>query len=165
MNMKKTLHCLPIIISMAAALALSGCAGGGAANMPDDDTAAMPDDGGQTPTVQEQVAVPSPAATPSTRRITTEREFRDLLVGKKITNKDGYVVTHEDGTLTGKFGKKELTGTWSWEGEYFCRTAKLGKKDFGLDCQVVVVSEDKVTYTRKRGKGKKNTYRIQEPES
>ena len=165
MNIKKTLHCLPIVISMAAVLALSGCAGGGATQLPDDDTAAMPDDSGQTPTVQEQVAVPSPTATPSTRRITTEREYRDLLVGKKITAKNGYVVSHEDGTLTGEFDKKELTGTWSWEGEYFCRTAKLGKKDFGLDCQVVVVSEDKVTYTRKKGKGKKNTFRIQEPES
>ena len=156
MNMK-TFHCLPIVISMAAALALSACAGGGATN--------MPDDGGQTPTVQEQVAAPSPAATPSTRRITTEQEYLDLLVGKKIGNKYGYSVVHEDGTLTGEFDKKKLTGTWSWEGEYFCRTAKLGKKDFGLNCQVVTISGDKVTFTRDKGKGKENTYRIQEPES
>ena len=101
------------------------------------------------------------AADPDTK-ITTEQEFRDVLVGKKTYNKSGYTVLHEDGTMSGDFGGKELTGTSTWEGEYLCRGGKLGKKKLPRDCLVVIVSGDKMTVVAKKGKGKKRKYKIQE---
>ena len=106
----------------------------------------------------------SQAAVARKKGIATEQEFRDLVAGRKMSNKHGYSVLHEDGSLSGMFGERRLTGTWSWEGKFFCRIAKLGNKNLGLDCQAVAVSGDKVTFTRKRGKGKKVTYRLQAPE-
>ena len=57
----------------------------------------------------------SSATVASKRRITTEQEFRDVIAGRKMTNEHGYAISHEDGSITGKFGKSRLTGTWSWE--------------------------------------------------
>ena len=94
--------------------------------------------------------------------IATEQEFREVAVGKKLVSKHGHVIVHDDGTLTGTFGNKELTGTWSWEDEFYCRSAKLGKKDIGDDCQVVEVSGDRLIFVRKKGKGKKSApYQIE----
>ena len=46
---------------------------------------------------------------PGKRRITTEQEYRDEVVGKRLTAEYGYVVVHEDGTISGKVGGKKLT--------------------------------------------------------
>ena len=105
------------------------------------------------------------AANSGKKKIETEQEFRDVIVEKRLSNKHGYSVVHEDGTLSGEFGGKEVTGTWSWDGKYFCRTAKVGSKNFPLNCQTITVSGDKVTFGRNKGLGKKNKYRLEEPES
>ena len=97
----------------------------------------------------------------SARRITTEQEYRDVLVGKKLANKQGYSITHGDGTIGGKFGKAKLKGKWTWEGEYFCRTAKLGNRILEPDCQTVVVAGNRATFARQKGKGNKSTWRIE----
>ena len=93
-------------------------------------------------------------ASPGKRRITTEQEYRDEVVGKKLITERGYVVTHEDGTVSGKVGGKKLTGKWWWKGKYFCRTIKLGGRSFGQDCQTQFLEGDKLTGRRKKGKGK-----------
>ena len=105
----------------------------------------------------------SSAAVSRKKRIATEQEFLDLVAGRKMSNKHGYSIAHEDGSLTGMFGERRLSGTWSWEGKFLCRIAKLGNKNLGLDCLAVAVSGDMVTFTRKKGKGKKAAYRLQAP--
>ena len=97
-------------------------------------------------------------------RITTEEAFREAIVGKKISNESGYSLLHEDGRMTGNFSGRELTGTWSWEDEHFCRSGKLGKKKLARDCQVIVVSGEDATFIRKRGKGKQNIFRMHRAE-
>ena len=113
----------------------------------------------------QQAEETSAAAVPGKRRITTEQEFRDAVVGKKFGNKNGYFVIHEDGTFTGKFGSKKLTGEWTWEDEFYCRSGKLGSRKLKQDCQVLFLEGDTLTGNRKKGKGKKLTYRRQEPDS
>ena len=111
-----------------------------------------------------QTTATSSAAVPSAMRITTEQQFKEKVVGKKLTSKNGYSIAHEDGTLTGAFGKggkDKLTGTWQWEEQYFCRTATVGKREFGYDCNVVEASGDMLTFTREKGKGKSTQWRIE----
>ena len=108
---------------------------------------------------------PASAAGSGKKKIETEQEFRDVIVGKRLSSKHGHVIVHDDGTMTGEFGSKNLTGTWNWDNRYFCRTAKLGSKKFSLDCQTVTVSGDKVTFQRNKGTGKRNKYRLEDPES
>ena len=95
------------------------------------------------------------------RRITTEQEYRDEIVGKRAVTKHGYVVPHEDGTMSGKIRGKKLTGKWWWKGEYFCRTFKVGSKSYGQDCQTQFLEGDRLTGRRKMGKGKAFSVRIE----
>ena len=99
-------------------------------------------------------------------RIETEQEFREIAVGKKLVYKIGeYVIAHDDGTMSGYFGGKPLTGNWNWEDGYYCRTGKLGGKSLGEDCQIVELSGNRLTFFRKKGKGgKSGPYKI-EPDS
>ena len=107
-------------------------------------------------------SVPQVSVADSSVRITTDQEFRDQVIGMKLVNKGGHVIVHDDGTLSGEFKKKKITGTWSWEDQYYCRTGKLGGKDFGHDCQVVEVSGGTMTFKGKRGKKKKGaSYQIE----
>lgn len=105
------------------------------------------------------------AAGSGKQKIETEQEFRDLIVEKRLSSEHGYVIVHADGTMTGDFGGKNLTGTWSWDDRYYCRTARLGNKKIALNCQTVTVSGDKVTFGRNKGLGKKSKYRLEEPGS
>ena len=50
----------------------------------------------------------SSAAVARKKRIATEQEFRDLVAGRKMSNKHGYSTAHEDGSLTGMFGESRL---------------------------------------------------------
>ena len=104
------------------------------------------------------------AANSGKKKIETEQEFREVVVENRLSSKHGYVIVHADGTMTGDFGGKKLTGTWRWDGRYYCRTAKLGDKKFSPNCQTVTVSGDKVTFGRNKGLGKKSKFRLEEPE-
>ena len=97
-------------------------------------------------------------------RIMTEEQFRATLVGMKIDLGQGYAINHENGKITGKIGDKKLTGKWAWKGEYYCRIVRLDGEKMPFDCQVQIVSGNKVTVIRKKGKGERITYRILGPE-
>ena len=118
-----------------------------------------------TTAATRQAEETSSATVTGKRRITTEQEYRDAVVGKKFGNKHGYFVVHEDGTFTGKFDSKKMTGEWTWEGEFFCRSGKLGTRKIKRDCQAIFLEGDAMTGHRKKGKGKKVTYRLQESDS
>ena len=112
----------------------------------------------------QQVAEGCATAVQKEARITTEQEFREKVVGKRLTNKDGHVFVREDGTVTGAFGEggeHVLTGRWTWEGRYYCRTVRVGSKDYGRDCQVIEVSGDTFASTTKKGNGKRSVWKIE----
>lgn len=89
-------------------------------------------------------------------RIMTAEQFGSLVVGKRLTLDDNYVVAAADGALTGNFGGNELVGTWEWLDGYFCRT--LTTHSQGTDCQLWTVSGDTHFVTRDRGNGTSFTY-------
>ena len=97
-------------------------------------------------------------------RIESEEQFRAALVGKKVDLGNGYAVNHENGKITGKIGNKKLTGKWAWKGKYYCRIVRLDGEKMPFDCQVQIISGDKVTVIRKKGKGERITYKIIGPE-
>ena len=106
------------------------------------------------------------AKAPTEMRITTEEQFRELIVGKKLVMKYGHGMSHADGTLTGMYRLKgnrkgELIGNWAWEGEYYCRSGMLGEDELPRDCLVVIVKGKNVTFIRGEGKGRKTTHKIE----
>ena len=106
-------------------------------------------------------AAPDPAAEPSSGvRVATERALRDAVVGRVFSNDRGTGVLLEDGTMAGRFDGRKLTGTWHWEDRFFCRTIRLDEEDFGPDCQIMLLSGDRIIIVRNRGTGDKETYRL-----
>ncbi|MDE0203137.1 MAG: hypothetical protein OXK73_11970 [Rhodospirillaceae bacterium] len=104
------------------------------------------------------------ATSPFEGRIESEEQYRAALVGKKVDLGNGYAVSHADGRITGKVGNKRLTGKWAWKGKYFCRIVRLDGEKMPFDCQVQIISGDELTVIRKKGKGKRVTYKIIGPE-
>lgn len=98
----------------------------------------------------------SVAAASDLKRISTEDDFRKLVVGKKIKcgDKDHYTI-RRNGRLTGRFGGETLKGVWEWRDGYFCRTLTTVRP--GTDCQKFEVSAKELRGTRNRGKGRSFT--------
>ena len=87
------------------------------------------------------------------KRIETEAEFRKAFVDRSLVGDDACFTIHADGGLTGEIGGSDLSGTWYWDGGYFCRTATLDDDKLGLDCELIEQSSDRMRYTRDRGNG------------
>ena len=94
------------------------------------------------------------------KRVTTRKAFRNLVVGRTFSNDLGSGKCLADGTMTGEFGGRRLTGYWHWEDRFFCRNIRVGTEYLGSDCQIVLISGDELTVVRNRGKGEKVTYRL-----
>lgn len=89
----------------------------------------------------------------------TEEEFREKVVGRKLTLDGNWVVIKADGTIEGNWVRKELKGTWVWEDAYWCRTLTTHAKN--TDCQKYRVTPAGLFITRKKGKGKSFLYQIE----
>lgn len=93
------------------------------------------------------------------RQITTEAEFREMIVGKKLWLNDNYAISRKNGRVSGKFNGKTLKGAWEWREEYWCRT--LTTVSPGTDCQTWEADHaGKFRVTRARGTGKTFTYEL-----
>ena len=104
------------------------------------------------------------AASEAVSRVRTEAQLREKVVGRRISDPSGYVIIHADGTVSGAFGKggkDKLTGRWTWEGEYYCRTIEVGGTDYGRDCQVLEVSGETLWSTTNEGKGQRSVWTLE----
>ncbi len=104
--------------------------------------------------------LPVAAYSADEKRITTEKEFRELVVGRLHTGELGTVTVKNDNNVTGTIQGKSLTGLWNWTDGTYCRTVEVGGRNLGFDCQVVLISGDRVTYVRNNGKGKRSIWTL-----
>ena len=116
-------------------------------------------------TTQHPIPQEPSAEASGKRRITTKQGFGNLVAGRTFTNELGSGMCLGDGTMTGEFDGRKLTGYWYWEDQFFCRDIRLGDRHLDSDCQIVFISGDELTVIRKRGKGETETYRLQPPGS
>jgi len=90
------------------------------------------------------------------KRITTENEFIQLVVGKKLYFNKDYFTIRKNGSLKGKFGGKTLKGNWAWRDGYWCRTLATHSKN--TDCQLWEVEGNQFQVTREFGKANSFIY-------
>lgn len=91
--------------------------------------------------------------------ISDEETFRKAIVGRTVALQDGANMTiNADNTITGAVDGEVVTGTWSFEDGYWCRTITLGDI-FTEDCQLWVVDGDRLVITRDRGNGESFAWR------
>jgi len=87
------------------------------------------------------------------QRIMTKQEYMDKAANVFFGDEGGQSVATKSGKIFGIFGGEELSGTWEWKDDYFCRTSTLGTMDLGLDCLVIEVTDTKMRLTLEKGNG------------
>ena len=142
------------LVAGLALLALAACQT--AEQAPEATTAEEP--------IAEHTAEAPAAPSPDEGRLTTENEFRAAVAGMTIVWEHGSATIHEDGTVTGTVAGQELTGTWSWQGEFYCRSIKISNITVPDDCQVLILSGDELIVIGDRGMGDSNVFQLEAAE-
>lgn len=95
------------------------------------------------------------------KAITTEAAFRDTVVGKTVTFDGNSLIINSNGTVSGPWDGSGISGTWNWDGAYWCRVVTIGDGDARPeDCQQWVINGNVATVTRDRGNGASFDYII-----
>ena len=85
--------------------------------------------------------------------IQTKSDFVSAVHGKQLTRSLVKLSVSPSGTISGTGAVWDVTGTWTWEGSYFCRTLFWGGKDLGYNCQTVARDGAKIRFTSDKGAG------------
>ncbi|MGR3491623.1 MAG: dihydrodipicolinate reductase [Shimia sp.] len=58
-----------------------------------------------------------------------------------------------NGAISGQAGPSGVTGSWTWDGGYFCRSMTWGSRDIPYNCQEVMADASNIRFTSDRGAG------------
>lgn len=97
--------------------------------------------------------VPVVATAQTSQWIKEEDKFVILIDGKKLKRFLIELSVKTDGTITGTGAGADVTGSWNWQDNYFCRNLSWGNRDLGYDCQKVELRDQKLFFTSDRGRG------------
>ena len=94
--------------------------------------------------------------------ISDEKDFKDNVVDRPlegeswismvITSKGMMEATNQEGA--------KLNGPWQFEDGFFCREAIVNGKNYGKDCQKVILTEEGVTFIGNKEQGKHKYYKF-----
>jgi len=93
------------------------------------------------------------AAQADTRRISDRAEFLSLVEGRTLNHVGVALTVTPDGRIGGRAWGREVTGTWSWNGGYFCREMSWGDEPVASNCQAVQLEGSQLRFTSDRGQG------------
>lgn len=95
-------------------------------------------------------------------RITTEDQFRDVVIGKSFTGPLYRVTAEADGSLSGVVEGLNLVGQWHWDDEgYYCTSVRYAQHITGAYCSVVETNGSQFRLTRERGQGAQFVYTLE----
>lgn len=81
-------------------------------------------------------------------------EFIDLLNGRDLTRMGVRLTVTPDGQINGRAFGFSVSGSWEWQGNYFCRDMTYGGgNSIGYNCQTVYRSGDTLRFIADRGEG------------
>ena len=88
------------------------------------------------------------------KRLTTEKEFRALVVDRELSGSGTILRYTGDGRMIGVSRGQRVEGWWRWVNTALCRAATLGSRDLGYDCLAIFVIGDLVVIVRDEGRGR-----------
>lgn len=94
-----------------------------------------------------------PALADSYARVTDRGDFVGLVGGKTLKSIGVSLVVTPSGKIGGRAFGREVTGAWTWDDGFFCRTMQAGDRTFARNCQVVQRQGDRVRFIADRGAG------------
>jgi len=88
------------------------------------------------------------------RQVTDKSEFINIVQGKTISRPLVKLSVKPDGTISGKGARWAVSGEWTWQNGYFCRSLEWGGSDLGYNCQQVTLQDGSIRFTSDKGKGR-----------
>lgn len=110
------------------------------------------------------LALPAlPASAEDFERVTEREQFLEVVEGREL--RIGILGISlrvgSDGRIEGSAQGWPVTGTWSWEGGFFCREMEWGGYEIAYNCQLVEVrGDDRIRFTSDRGQGQSASFTI-----
>jgi hypothetical protein len=86
-------------------------------------------------------------------KVADRDQFMGLVNDKTLARSLIQLSVNADGSITGRGSGRAVTGTWTWEGGYFCRNLKWGQRDLGYNCQEVSAEGTTIRFQSDRGTG------------
>lgn len=103
---------------------------------------------------------PLPALAETFTRITDKAQFVAAVQGRNLTSTAVRLNVKPDGRIEGRAFGFAVTGTWSWQDGYFCRTLDTATQDFPMNCQQVETDGTSIRFTADKGTGDVANLRI-----
>lgn len=94
------------------------------------------------------------------RQITTRTDFMNLVSGKTLTRPLIKLRVLPDGMISGKGATREVTGKWSWERGFFCRSLTWGDKDLPYNCQEIKSDGSRLRIISDKGSGESAEFKL-----
>lgn len=98
-------------------------------------------------------APPATAKGSGEKRLTTQAQFQAAVLGYDLKRAFITLTVTADGKITGRAFGRAVTGDWTWQDGYFCRSMLWGDRDIGYNCQEVRQNGDTLTFQSDRGTG------------
>lgn len=86
-------------------------------------------------------------------KVQSAEEFRNLVAGKTLTRPLVSLTVGLNGSISGRGAVWDVSGNWTWENGYFCRSLEWGGDDLGYNCQEVTATASRIRFTSDQGTG------------
>ncbi len=103
----------------------------------------------------------SPAMAISETAVVQDRDqFLRIIEGRTLARPLVRLNVLPDGSIDGHGAGIDVSGNWSWDGQFFCRDLYWGNDALGYNCQQVSVNGDRLRFTSDRGEGEHAEFRL-----
>ena len=108
------------------------------------------------------VVAPMAASAQDWARIDARQAFLDRIGGQRLTHRLYSISVNvtPGGQIAGDALGWPVTGEWTWQDGWFCRTLFWGEDDLGYNCQMVEARGDELRFTSDRGTGRSASLRL-----
>lgn len=93
-------------------------------------------------------------------RILDRTAFLNLVEGRELSRLGISLQVAPNGSIAGRALGRDVTGTWTWEDGFFCRTLDAGDRSFPRNCQTVSVDGATLRFHADQGTGDIADFRI-----
>jgi hypothetical protein len=102
----------------------------------------------------------SPAMADGFTRVSDRGAFVNLVGGKSLTSLGVSLTVSSSGSISGRAFGSSVSGAWTWNNGYFCRTLKAGDRVFARNCQLVQQKGNRIRFIADKGTGDTADLRI-----
>jgi hypothetical protein len=93
-------------------------------------------------------------------RVADPSTFENIVVGRELTRTGIRLQVLPGGRIAGRGLAWPVTGDWSWQDGYFCRTMDWSGYEIAYNCMTVLANERSVRFIADRGAGDSADFRI-----